>query len=286
MLTCPSSRPVSGAPYHGYTGARSSSHRGGVLRDLPSFQSPRRLARRRRVPHGAGGGRGAAAGGLRGLRAHLLLPRTGHVGRHVRRARLERPGRGGQGHGRRTACAPSTWRRPTTTSPPARRPCSGRPTPAGSSRRRTRAASRSWPGTCRASRTPPRTGSAPRRRSTSGPPDGQKFDSFTLDIEASIVKDVDTRNARLHTLSDRIRAYVGRAVPAGRRAPRRRRAWPTTPPTGRGSPSRCWPASTTSSCPWATTRTTATATPTPTPTRATTSASSARRPARPPCPST
>ena len=44
---------------------------------------------------------------------------------------------------------------------------------------------------------------------------GQKFDSFTLDIEASIVKNVDTRNARLHTLSDRIRAYVGRRLPAG-----------------------------------------------------------------------
>jgi hypothetical protein len=44
---------------------------------------------------------------------------------------------------------------------------------------------------------------------------GQKFDSFTLDIEASIVKNVDTRNARLHKLSDRIRAYVGRRYPLG-----------------------------------------------------------------------
>jgi hypothetical protein len=38
---------------------------------------------------------------------------------------------------------------------------------------------------------------------------GQRFDSFTLDIEASIVKDVGTRNARLATLSKRLRAAVG-----------------------------------------------------------------------------
>jgi hypothetical protein len=44
---------------------------------------------------------------------------------------------------------------------------------------------------------------------------GQKFDSFTLDIEASIVKSVGTRNARLLALSKRIRAYVGRKYPLG-----------------------------------------------------------------------
>jgi hypothetical protein len=44
---------------------------------------------------------------------------------------------------------------------------------------------------------------------------GQKFDSFTLDVEASIVKNVDTRNARLRQLSNRIRAYVGRKYPLG-----------------------------------------------------------------------
>ena len=38
---------------------------------------------------------------------------------------------------------------------------------------------------------------------------GQRFDSFTLDIEASIVKNVATRNARLATLSKRLRAAVG-----------------------------------------------------------------------------
>ena len=46
-------------------------------------------------------------------------------------------------------------------------------------------------------------------------PDGQAFDSFTLDIEASIVKDVDVRNSRLRTLSNRIRAAVGSAYPLG-----------------------------------------------------------------------
>ncbi len=44
---------------------------------------------------------------------------------------------------------------------------------------------------------------------------GHRFDSFTLDIEASIVKNVSTRNARLHKLSDRIRAYVGPRYPLG-----------------------------------------------------------------------
>jgi hypothetical protein len=44
---------------------------------------------------------------------------------------------------------------------------------------------------------------------------GQAFDSFTLDIEASIVKDVDVRTSRLRTLSNRIRAAVGPAYPLG-----------------------------------------------------------------------
>ena len=42
-------------------------------------------------------------------------------------------------------------------------------------------------------------------------PNGQRFDSFTLDIESSIVKDVDVRNSRLRTLSKRLRAAVGAA---------------------------------------------------------------------------
>ena len=115
---------------------------------------------------------------------------------------------------------------------------------------------------------------------------GQKFDSFTLDIEASIVKDVDTRNSRLRTLSNRIRAAVGASYPLGACIPspagmaKNASYWPRLPLTRRS------PASTTSSCPWATTRTTATATPTPTATRGTTSASSASRPAGRPSPST
>lgn len=44
---------------------------------------------------------------------------------------------------------------------------------------------------------------------------GQKFDSFTLDIEASIVKDVSLRNSRLRSLSKRIRAAVGASYPLG-----------------------------------------------------------------------
>ena len=44
---------------------------------------------------------------------------------------------------------------------------------------------------------------------------GQKFDSFTLDIEASVVKDVALRNTRLRALSNRIRAAVGISYPLG-----------------------------------------------------------------------
>jgi hypothetical protein len=46
-------------------------------------------------------------------------------------------------------------------------------------------------------------------------PSGQRFDSFTLDIEASVVKDVSLRNSRLRTLSERIRAAVGTSYPLG-----------------------------------------------------------------------
>ena len=46
-------------------------------------------------------------------------------------------------------------------------------------------------------------------------PSGQRFDSFTLDIEASIVKNVSRRTDRLRTLSKRIRAAVGKNYPLG-----------------------------------------------------------------------
>ena len=45
--------------------------------------------------------------------------------------------------------------------------------------------------------------------------DGQKFDSFALDIEDSIVKPASTRSARLKTLSAKIRKAVGRRYPLG-----------------------------------------------------------------------
>jgi hypothetical protein len=40
-------------------------------------------------------------------------------------------------------------------------------------------------------------------------PAGQGFDAFALDIEASVVKPVPLRNARLHTLSTKLRTAVG-----------------------------------------------------------------------------
>jgi len=46
-------------------------------------------------------------------------------------------------------------------------------------------------------------------------PAGQRFDSFALDIEASIVKDVALRNSRLRALSRRIRGAVGGSYPLG-----------------------------------------------------------------------
>lgn len=46
-------------------------------------------------------------------------------------------------------------------------------------------------------------------------PDGQKFDSFALDIESSMVKPASTRSARLKTLSVKIRKAVGKAYPLG-----------------------------------------------------------------------
>jgi hypothetical protein len=46
-------------------------------------------------------------------------------------------------------------------------------------------------------------------------PDGQKFDSFALDIEWSGVKSITTRNARLSALSKKIRAAVGTQFPLG-----------------------------------------------------------------------
>ncbi len=45
--------------------------------------------------------------------------------------------------------------------------------------------------------------------------DGQKFDSFALDIEDSHVKPASTRSARLRTLSASIRAAVGKSYPLG-----------------------------------------------------------------------
>ena len=46
--------------------------------------------------------------------------------------------------------------------------------------------------------------------------DGQKFDSFALDIEDSPVKPAASRSARLKTLSRRIRDAVGtRTIPSG-----------------------------------------------------------------------
>jgi hypothetical protein len=45
--------------------------------------------------------------------------------------------------------------------------------------------------------------------------DGQKFDSFGLDIEDSSVKPASERSARMKTLSERIRAHVGASYPLG-----------------------------------------------------------------------
>ncbi|HEY5388645.1 MAG TPA: hypothetical protein VIL79_12175 [Thermoleophilia bacterium] len=46
-------------------------------------------------------------------------------------------------------------------------------------------------------------------------PDGQQFDSFALDIEASLVETPSTRSARVKTLSAKIRTAVGTSYPLG-----------------------------------------------------------------------
>ena len=46
-------------------------------------------------------------------------------------------------------------------------------------------------------------------------PDGQRFDSFALDVEASIVKDAAARSSRLVALSQRLRTAVGTRYPLG-----------------------------------------------------------------------
>ena len=46
-------------------------------------------------------------------------------------------------------------------------------------------------------------------------PKGQKFDSFALDIEASVVSSVSERNANLAALSKKIRGYAGKNYPLG-----------------------------------------------------------------------
>lgn len=64
---------------------------------------------------------------------------------------------------------------------------------------------------------------------------GQRFDSFALDIEASVVKNVPLRNRRLLALSARIRAAVGRSYALGAIIPSPRgmqllpRYWPGFP---------------------------------------------------------
>jgi hypothetical protein len=46
-------------------------------------------------------------------------------------------------------------------------------------------------------------------------PDGERFDSFGLDIESSLVKSIELRNARLLKLSRRLRRAAGRSYPLG-----------------------------------------------------------------------
>lgn len=45
--------------------------------------------------------------------------------------------------------------------------------------------------------------------------DGERFDSFALDIEATVVKDIETRNRRVRSLSRRLREAVGPDYPMG-----------------------------------------------------------------------
>lgn len=66
-------------------------------------------------------------------------------------------------------------------------------------------------------------------------PDGERFDSFALDIESSVVRDVQLRNTRLLSLARRLRAAAGRSYALGAIIPSPRgmqllpRYWPGFP---------------------------------------------------------
>lgn len=67
--------------------------------------------------------------------------------------------------------------------------------------------------------------------------DGQRFDSFALDIESSAVHSSSARNSRLAWLSEKIRTLVGRSYPLGAIIPspvgisKKRGYWPAFPYT-------------------------------------------------------
>lgn len=61
-------------------------------------------------------------------------------------------------------------------------------------------------------------------------PLGEAFDSFALDIEATAVRDISTRNARAVRLSEHLRDYVGNGYPMGAIVPEAGALyWPSFP---------------------------------------------------------
>lgn len=61
-------------------------------------------------------------------------------------------------------------------------------------------------------------------------PLGESFDSFALDIEATVVRDISTRNARAIRLSEHLRHYVGNGYPMGAIVPEAGALyWPSFP---------------------------------------------------------
>ena len=197
----------------------------------------RPTGRRRGHPPGArrGSGRGR-------------LPRRGRVDRHVR------PGRARQSRGPCSSrCATAACAR--STSRPRAGACRRRSTSRTSRRwtcsstRRTRSASRWWPGTCPGSTTCAPTCAAHARCSTTRPRTAARgFDGFAIDIESQRVRPIGARNAAMLRYSRALRRYAGPSYALGAITPDLRSTtvspglWPGFPYRGRRALLRRLPA--------------------------------------------
>ena len=86
-------------------------------------------------------------------------------------------------------------------------------------------------GTSRVTHIPGETGAGPKRAVTFASGNGQFFDGFAMDIEATVEPKIAVRNRRAIALSDRLRRYVGEDYALGAITPDpvTQRFWPSFP---------------------------------------------------------